>query len=252
MNQTTADIEMLRRAVLLDPTDDLARLALADAMEEAVGDPEYVEFIRTQLEAEAAEREIIHCPVGRDSVDGHEVRESSDRIFRLHARAKELLERNRKTWCAGIDGLTLDAWSLDQPMQPYVYGMRCKFTRGFVSLVASSLKTWGKYGPQVVARHPVEILVIHDRNPHVVSGQNRHSLGILRSRAGWYRTNGESDYCLPSVIWDRLECYAAKDAVWKSYDTEESAVYALGLAMLNMAREKADLPHLPWNPPHKM
>lgn len=246
------DHQNVLHAILADPTDDLSRSAYADILEESGGDPEYVEFIRTQLEAEAAEREIIHCPVGRDSVDGHEVRELSARIFRLHARAKELLERNRKAWCAGIDGLTLDAWSLNQPILSYVYGMRCKFTRGFASLVVSSLKMWGKYGPQVVARHPVEILVIHDREPHVVSGQNRHSLSILRGRAGWYRVSQDSSYCIPTRVWDRLEGYAAKDAVWKCYNTEESAVYALGLAMLNLAREKADLPHLPWNPPHKM
>lgn len=237
------DCEMLRRAVLLDPTDDLARLALADAMEEA-GESEYGEFIRLQVALAAHGHGMDDA--GLAPWPGYMMH---SKRMKATERTKELLERNRKEWCAGVEGLTLDAWSLDQPILPYVYGMRCKFTRGFVSLVVSSLKMWNKYGPQVVARHPVEILVIHDRNPHVVSGQNRHSLGILRSRAGWYRTNGESDYCLPSVIWDRLECYAAKDAVWKSYNTEESAVYALGLAMLNLAREKADLPNLPWNQP---
>jgi uncharacterized protein (TIGR02996 family) len=97
---TTADA--LLSYICQHPSDNVARLGYADVLEER-GEDERAEFIRIQLELPGP---LAHCQCN------------------LHRRERELLEAHRVQWCASlVPGVTVDAWSLDEPMQPYVYGM---------------------------------------------------------------------------------------------------------------------------------
>jgi uncharacterized protein (TIGR02996 family) len=111
------------------PSDDVARLAYADLLEER-GEPDRAEFIRLQIAHEGYPGgEMETWRAGRTQEE-------------LGSRERQLLEGHRVRWCAGmVLGVTVDAWSLDEPMPPYVYGIRATFHRGFpaeVSLTAES------------------------------------------------------------------------------------------------------------------
>ncbi len=85
--------------------------------------------------------------------------ETRDRWRALKARGKELLEENRSEWLKDSP-LQMDAWSLDEPMQDYVYGARCRFVRGFVELLTIRAADWDAHGTEIMRRNPVRSVVI--------------------------------------------------------------------------------------------
>jgi uncharacterized protein (TIGR02996 family) len=128
------------QAILASPTDNGPRLIYADWLDEH-GDPRG-EFIRVQCTLEG-----LPCSRGQHTCrDLAAPLESTCEPCRkaepLRRRAKELLERHRTSWTNLVLGVTTDAWSLDEPMLPYEYGIRALFRRGFVAEISCTAEQW--------------------------------------------------------------------------------------------------------------
>jgi uncharacterized protein (TIGR02996 family) len=107
--------DALLEAILADPTDDRARLVYADALQD-LGDP------RGELVA-------LQISGGKSA----------------EARAKQLLEKHRKTW------------------QDFgAKGARYTWARGFIDRVAAKASVLIAAGPRMFELHPVRDLRIHD------------------------------------------------------------------------------------------
>lgn len=120
------DIEALHAAVLADPDDDTARLALADALDErgGPGDAARAEFVRVQVAGDLASVPLM-CLVPLESFLGcqpHQTRRVA-----------------RPGWAA--------AWVPD--------GKTVVFRRGFVEEVACPSADWLAHGDDLVKMHPV-------------------------------------------------------------------------------------------------
>lgn len=160
-----SDGDALLQAILRFPEDDTPRMIYADRLDEIAGDvvcPRCsgegcsahsiaangpcksvsdgrrgrAEFIRVQVE--------LARPTGHGYADCVAPFRCDEclRYDELRRRERELLEAHRSTWTNIVPGYTIDAWSLDEPMLPYVYGARCQFRRGFVSSLTLSAADW--------------------------------------------------------------------------------------------------------------
>jgi len=243
------DCEMLRRAVLLNPADDLARLALADAMEEA-GELEYGEFIRLQVSLAAHEHGMDDA--GFAPWPGYMI---YSKRMKATQRAAVLLTHFADSFRPQVNY----SWSVDEHHFPSDGCPGSIVTRGFVSSVRCSLHAWESNGEMMVSRHPVEYLEISNREAVLIEQQPGAEGRPYRSLIGshcWWRDWEEHDgadfleypQILPIEIWEALQGETANAPRWKGYRTAELAHHALSLAMLNMARSKASLPPLSWNP----
>lgn len=233
-------LETLRRAILLDPGDDLARLAFADACEED-GNGNLAEFIRIQMELaslgvkrgeESEEQWLLTC---RMSVLARDVEMGLPREFG-GSRFKE------RPLDGGELAIEYEASSGANP--------ELLMRRGFVAEIHAPLQTLLDHGGAVAARHPVERVAVVGKEPHSVPANDLRHLSVLRGRWSFYRhrdtPSATDNYCVPTAVWNHMKGYAAKDSVWKSYATEALAKSALGHAVLNRMRAEAGLPELPW------
>jgi uncharacterized protein (TIGR02996 family) len=123
--------EVFLQDIIAHPEDDAPRLVYADWLEEH-GDGARAEFIRVQCELAKKDRvaDQLKVPVPL---------RSAPRYDALRRRERGLLEAHRRAWTALVPGVTIDAWSLDEPTLPYTYGVRALFRRGFVAEVTLAL-----------------------------------------------------------------------------------------------------------------
>ncbi len=210
------DLSLLHRAVLLNPEEDLARLAYADALEEAGETPEWREWLRQQL---ARPGEIIVLQPGRVLSVGY----------------------------AGRWPMTAMA------VAPQWGGEDARFTfrRGFLSAVRCDLASWLEHGRQLVASQPVERVELSDKRPLGYEGRLAHFWGWPwiadeAYRAAVSRTYRvpELGYAIPEILWRLLPDHGRR-AGW---GTEAEALSALSTACLNLFRPECGLPLLAMAP----
>lgn len=226
------DAELLMRAILENPAEDVPRLMYADAIEER--DPARAEFIRSQCLAGAPDADRWH----RSSAD---CRCATCQSARIEARFAD-------RWASWIAFAPFPAYVVrsgayvvgaawhpgDDPARP-IYA---KFTRGFVTrLDCPTAADFLEYAPAIFARHPVEQVRLRDLR----SGWSRDRDGCFfeRERRGAPATANT----VPAELarswpdpWSRGRPPTA------SYKTSASADAALNSACIAFGRKHVGLP----------
>ncbi len=245
----TADA--LYQAVVEYPFDTLARLVLADRLQE-LGEDERAEFIR------------IDCEPGGI---GHQ---DASRLWHRY---------NAEHWAADLYAAGLIAVSPAVWGSAYQENARMAVIRnGFVSEVRCPLDWWtggacgrcqgtgydrrdlrlgsdcpdchgtGRtpgHGAAVVARHPVTKVVCVGAEPfHLTTARDFRERWCWFGRAANVGRAGE----LPADVFDAVTGFAEFDdsGRTKRYFTREAAVEALSRALVDLAREGAGLPPITW------
>lgn len=248
-----SDLDSLLRAVRERPGDDALRLIVADCFEEN-GDQARAEFVRVQLRIAALQRDCScascvkrrgggQCTNGPCAVDQErdELPGGGSRRAYLRMRAGELWwggPPERGSWQANVSALP-----------PGIGVSPGGVRRGFVASVRTTLALWLGHGQRAVESHPVEELVIVDREPITGEGASRWLLWSDNPyHDGWrLHRNRES---LPVAVWKKLP-RANTNATVAEYDAPALAKSALGHAALMLMRERAKLPLWNWNPDDK-
>lgn len=264
---TATDLDTMHRAVLLDPADDIARLAFADACEEA-GLADRAEFVRVQVELDAFQW-VHNLRSGEyDARDG--VSPEWQRAFDLHDREMRLLwsgpsqwRANWVEWCwsesrdedgrpqraderggmiitpHGSKGLGKDPQSCGVDTTRGI--VRQVFRRGFVESIALPLAAFMELAGGLFSRHPIVSVTITDKNPSRLS--SGAAVWLACGRPGC-----KSSTCLPLSLFRLLggEAFGAK---YKRFATPELAHAALSAGCVAYGRRKAGLPPLPVHPP---
>lgn len=241
--------DTLLRAILIDPSDDLARLAYADAMEE-VGECKRAEFIRAQVEL-ARVPEGCHCGEGPDPTGCGPCRAR----FSLWKKAEDTFRFDGFSWLA-LQESDPDHWECCDAVQPDHWGISFRMKsgwersltlhRGFVSVIRMPLYGFLRNALHLFSRHPVERVVLTGREPSPMS----------LIFWGWWHSWLEdvstaiNNYSLPARLWDLLDSfsdlYSRSDGQgWKWYATREDADAALSRAAVAHGRSLAGLPPLP-------
>jgi len=224
--------ELLLKAVLADPADDLPRLVYADWLDEN-GEPERAEFIR------------VGCQLAK--LPGHPA--AGGDVARLYSRAVDLGSQNLH-WATVPAGLARRYFALGGGETGVV------FRRGFVAEVRCDIFDWcgGEcqrcdwyghmydevdgpeepclrcdgvtiapgIGPQIVAEHPVERVVLTDCEPISHAGGWRWGFGI-----------GGGAF-LPQDIYLLLP----EDGQRRGFATRTTATQALSVAAIKWANLK--------------
>lgn len=264
---TATDLGTMRRAVLLDPSDDLARLAFADACEEA-GDIGRAEFVRVQVELDAFP--WVH-DLRRGEYDARDgVSPEWQRAFDLHDREMRLLwagpsqwRANWVEWCwsesrdengrprradrlggmiitpHGSKGLGKDPQSCGVDTTRGT--VRQVFRRGFVESVALPLAAFMEHAGELFSRHPIVSVTITDKEPSRLS--SGAAVWLTCDRPGC-----NTSTCLPPALFRLFEVEAA-GANYKRFATPELAYAALSAGCVAYGRRQAGLPPLPVHPP---
>lgn len=134
--------ELLLKAVVASPDDDLPRLVAADWLEEH-GEPERAEFIRVQIERAKADRP------------------------ELAVREQALWNNPLLGWqwaveaCPSLAGFAFDTTAGSSLRAMRVNGAeRVQFRRGFPFRIACTADEWLRYGRGIVPRQPVRELAL--------------------------------------------------------------------------------------------
>lgn len=275
------DRDALLRGILLDPSDDAARLVYADALEES-DDPAavaYAEFIRLQcriaaLEAECGCGRCVRLRGGGQHHNGpcavDREREptpagGSTQAF-LRRRERDLMEGAALHWLRdAFPAIDPDRYEYRQESGHVVeFGeailTTAWFRRGFVDEVHLPLAAWLTHGPAVVAAHPVTRVVVTDVRPQVVEPYLR--AGAVERLAGvddvgdpgeayfrqWHNPLGGIHHDLPGELFDLLvkagKVYPDNGHL-VFFSNADIALDALSRACLTWASGKAGLPPIP-------
>ncbi len=145
------DGELLLRAILETPAEDVSRLVYADWLQEN-GHEARAEFIRVQCELE-------HCPSTH----------TAETMYGIHwaelcIREYRLLKSHGHDWLAGIgiktsqhDGGVSEGVNYEIVTgAERGSGIRCDFARGFVETITCDAAVWLAYADAILAAHPVE------------------------------------------------------------------------------------------------
>jgi uncharacterized protein (TIGR02996 family) len=250
---------LLLKAVFANPDDDLPRLVYADWLDEN-GQGERAEFVRVQCELAKIPVKTLGPADGNEELSLHRLRRRESNLLGFgpggHRRYEE---SNWFKWAGPAAGIVPR-----RDVQGFVTSM---FRRGFVAEVRCTLADWcggecvgcegrghlrivvgGRQhdacngtgrtpgiGPQVVARHPVERVVLTDREPFEGEAEGKTAWGWCEDR-GAYPAEcriGEVLNYLPS------EGRAKTSSVWfRFYHTRKLAMSALSAALIVWARSQ--------------
>lgn len=206
---TATDLDTMRRAVLLDPADDLARLALADACEEA-GELGRAEFVRQGV-GRPDLRYTVHA--------GQAIGIGFPKVYAAHT-----------VRCP--DGCA-----------------SAVVRRGLVESVALPLAAFMRHAKELFGRHPITAVTLTDREPNDVSTAERGVLyAWLCWRWSYMEAElipggSSTPYDVPQ------ELLSHSPYKWLYFDTTELARAALDAACVAYGRREAGLPPLPVHPP---
>ncbi len=258
-DDSTAD--GLYQAILAEPRDLLVRRVYADRLDE-IGETERAEFIRVQ------------CEIERDYVGVVNAAASA-----LHRREGELFERHHGDWYGTDPAPTInDDWFDDPNSQGDHAEVRYLVRAGMVRAVAGPLawligntcpcgvsdavmdryhlprhdsacitchgtgRTPG-HGAAVVSRHPVTRVVATDREPLHITFRC-----LSQGNYRWLRRlEYGSPAFLPDELFWRIKGRRVGDFA-VDYPTREAAETALSRALVDLARERAGLPPITWEP----
>lgn len=207
---SASDGHALLRAILLDPSDDLPRLAYADWCEEA-GDERRAVFVREQLRGGVA--------FGPFSS-----------LYDVFARELESVlppRAYRSGFAADLHGDGRCYWRFGVPPVEYKarprihHEFKAKWRRGFVDTVFTASEVWEACAAAVCASCPVETVVLYDTVRHV---EREPGFDSWRADADVFGVEG-----------------------W--FEVQEYAMAAASLAAVNHGRRLAGLPPLPEKKP---
>lgn len=231
--------EALLRAVLVNPADDLPRLVYADWLEEN-GQADRAAFIRCHVEEERLRHTHRHghpggcrkCKLVRRLCRWIESDEGGKAVFR------DTFGPGRGVWFGGRELIAHPA-ALTSPAM--------LFDRGMVGGLRCSLADWEKHEASLVAAHPIEMVTLTDRRPHLEPATERWGW-FAAWRAG--RNAPSLDATIPvGPLMMLMARNAAANGVpvtessrW--FPTEKAACRALSASLIDLARIKAGLPLL--------
>jgi uncharacterized protein (TIGR02996 family) len=228
------DLQQLHRAILLDPSDDVARLAYADALEEQGGDT-HAEFIRLQIELW---RKNQPGPVAGSVMTGSTVV--------LYERQDELARGFSWRWLGStLRHEVIGKARADGPATVWrsrLGDSTAEFRRGFVWEVGLMLAEFMLHATDLFSTHPVTSVVLMDCHPVSHDGcwvwyDTRHT---------WHGTASilRQSYQVPA---EQFGHFPGSDHGNQSrlYPDEPSARRAFSAACVAYGRSLAGLPPLP-------
>jgi uncharacterized protein (TIGR02996 family) len=238
------DLDVLLRAVCLDPADDLARLAFADAAEEA-GDAARAEFVRTAIRLEQG---TVSCSAFMYSC-GETLTDGKDRLADCRKLAAHGCAACRR-WGEESVKSHYDAMMIPAPVVVDVclgFSYRC----GFISQISLPLAAFMDHAEALFRAHPLTSVTLTDREP------DRGD--YMKPRFGWWTWDG--DDMDPDETWGRHWVPAALRPLlggvpvrnhwapgtfhqFDDADAADAARAALSAACVAWGREQAGLPPL--------
>jgi uncharacterized protein (TIGR02996 family) len=230
----------LLRAVCEDPADDFCRLVLADWLDDN-GEPARAEFVRAQVRMTQL-RSLITDERDNIGLGWSLPKEQASEMLRLSRCEARLLTGSVGLWsawegCPGTRAEFLHPHDFHEQRQADAM-LRFLFRRGFVAEVRCRLADWLAHGKGIIARQPVEAVVLADREP-------------AQSASGWWWSSprsvgGHPQSILPEPLFSYLSGVRPNYSVLSpSYPSREDALSALSTAAVSWARAQADLPPLP-------
>lgn len=229
------DTEAVLRAVLLDPDDELARLAYADSLEE-LGDPDgHAALIAAMIAGRDHRQALLH-----------------------HGQAFARRFAAGRPWKTGLRMLKFMRAGA-------AFSAECQFSfhKGFVRHCVASPSWWAGHGPDLCAAHPVRSLVVSKSADNLtwvdvtrggIPSNPQSALGMPSRRAAdAWQWSGEAISRFLLGAWpapgevaatlDMLQ-HVISTCTNRFYTSAESAGRALYLACLNWARLAVPLPPL--------
>lgn len=228
--------------IIANPADDGLRLIYADWCEDN-GQAERAEFIRVQIELHRGYRVD---PTTREYMESGEY-DNAMILYRVHEatwkanldkRQCALFRDSGPKWWNGLPGsyrATVEADISIQTAEGWNYLVR----RGFVSEVKCHMSLWLDHGKDICAMHPVERVVITDREPLT-----------MRFGKGWWchlpEYPEQDEHDIPLNLWDRLVGHIKGEPpgslYWKIYRSDDDAHAALSSACLAHAKQLTQSP----------
>jgi uncharacterized protein (TIGR02996 family) len=224
----------LLRAVCEDPADDFCRLVLADWLDDN-GEPARAEFVRAQVRMTQL-RSLITDERDNIGLGWSLPKEQASEMLRLSRCEARLLTGSVGLWsawegCPGTRAEFLHPHDFHEQRQADAM-LRFLFRRGFVAEVRCRLADWLAHGKGIIARQPVEAVVLADREP------DHEEDNLWRWYAGY-----EAADALPAEI---ARCMAPEVRTHGAFALgNEAALSALSRAAVSWARQQAGLPPLP-------
>lgn len=213
-NSLLTDLDVLLRAIFATPDDDLARLAYADALEEA-GDQIQATFVRSNVMPVVWTRIAGHKRVSTPWTDW-----TADQYAILSLGGVSVLQKIMSLFRApGLSRLPTDS--------------KVTFRRGFVSRLECPLAAWQEHGRQIAQAHPLEHVKPTDRKPHPIW------LGPGKTGYAWYEPVSGADVLIEaSVPRGAFELLSGRRALsHKLYDSQDAAHDDLSRVLIQTARE---------------
>lgn len=243
----TTTLANLLRAVCEDPADDLLRLVLADSLDDH-GEADRAEFVRLQCKLSTlgeCERDFslgLSCCCAFCRGGGLPLQWRQDELIRS-CLWKWLRDELPPAVWAEFDRWTHEGNVVTSKRDD---DLSLVFRRGFVSEARCRLADWLAHGPAVVARHPVEAVVLAGKEPY---RSDRMGLWNECRRTSRQDQNAcPTNHCLPAEVFFVLRGLGLHERVsgeFLCYPSPEQAREAASLALVNHARQQAGLPPLP-------
>jgi len=224
-----SDLEMLRLAVLLDPDDDLVRLAFADELE-ATGDLPRAEFVRVQVELanwQASDlcvhnnRPHYRPRLGKTCITFRQGGNCACKGHALRERNRLLLNVAHHHWLpAYAPGMEATAW-----------------TRGFIDSVRLERETFMQHAAALFSAHPIRSVILTDRDPCPAGA----SYFWARETSPVYL---DCSWCLPADLFDLLPYPGGIACPYSNYSfvTPADGHDALSIACVRYGLGLADPP----------
>lgn len=170
-----------------NPADDLARLVYADWLEENANswhERDWVELMRLQIELAAETRVTYRAKIGRQI----KFLMRGAITMRYFSPINQVLDEWRL-------GFRFDGW-------PYSAGpySAAAFKRGFIEVVTCTMSEWLQYGPAICNVHPVQRVVITDKEPALLEAFGETVYDWYISALGWEGAASSIPFCLVAAI----------------------------------------------------
>lgn len=173
----TQDQRALLDGIIADPSDDVKRMVYADWLEER---DETVDCSKCNGETMLVRSDVL----GIMRVEPCEVCYGLGRVSNMFTvRATQI-----RNGCASPDSV----WPSREPDFGKV---ACVWQRGFIRDVACTMAQWLEHGPAICSEHPVERVVITDKEPLQIAG-----LGILEFEWVFFAELEYHTYVLPNQL----------------------------------------------------
>lgn len=234
------DLDTLLRAVLLSPGDDVARLAYADALEEA-GQADRAEFVRIQCQLyshQDAREWLEQMPVeqwGGSAAEGDRLRRL-DPLVRRHSELCRLYVNDCVGWSRDFAKSVCGPDYMEKTVA-WQWG----WARGFVESWECDLEAFLSHAGAVFSMHPITEVAMTDREPLLIPAVYRGQQVRAHDEYHWYGTvhTAGNQGGLPYAF------FVAEPVSRAVFRGEDDALRWLSRACVRYGRQLAGLPPLP-------